>query len=42
MLKLLPHFADIKITKVKAKESDWLGSYRRLMEEKSPLDTSNN
>jgi hypothetical protein len=42
MMKLLPNFADIKITKVKAKQSEWLGSYRRLMEEKSPLNTPNN
>ncbi|MCB9452059.1 MAG: hypothetical protein H6672_11515 [Anaerolineaceae bacterium] len=36
MLKLLPRFADIKITKMTRKESLWEGSYARLMEEKSP------
>ncbi|MFN8375151.1 MAG: hypothetical protein U0694_20035 [Anaerolineae bacterium] len=38
MVKLLPRFADIKITKVKSKETEWVGSYARLAQEKSPLD----
>ena len=37
MLKLLPRVADIKITKLTRKESDWLGNYDRLMREKPPL-----
>jgi hypothetical protein len=35
MTKLLPYFADIKITKYMRKESMWLGSYERLMSERS-------
>ncbi|NWF68656.1 MAG: hypothetical protein HXY40_06195 [Chloroflexi bacterium] len=35
MVKLLPHFADIKITKITSKEGLWLGSYKRLLEEKT-------
>lgn len=35
MVKLLPHFSDIKVTKVKTKGSEWMGSYARLSEEKS-------
>lgn len=34
MLKLLPRFADVKITKLTRKESLWEGCYARLMEEK--------
>jgi hypothetical protein len=34
MLKLLPLFKDIKITKLTRKESDWMGSYDRLMRER--------
>lgn len=37
MLKLLPRVADIKITKLTRKESDWEGNYDRLMREKPPL-----
>ncbi len=37
MLKLLPRVADIKITKLTRKESEWLGNYDRLMREKPPL-----
>ena len=35
MVKLLPRFSDIKITKVKTKSNEWIGSYTRLSEEKS-------
>jgi hypothetical protein len=35
MIKLLPYFNDIKITKLTKKESEWDGSYYRLMGEKS-------
>jgi hypothetical protein len=38
MVKLLPHFADIKITKVRVKQTEWFGGYNRLMQEKSPLE----
>lgn len=34
MLKLLPRFADIKITKLTRSESMWQGAYDRLMREK--------
>lgn len=34
--KLLPYFNDIKITKYTRKESEWEGSYLRLMGEKPP------
>jgi hypothetical protein len=36
MLKLLPRFAEIKITKLTRSESLWQGCYTRLMEEKPP------
>ena len=36
MIKLLPYFNDIKITKLTRKESEWLGSYTRLMQEQQP------
>ncbi len=35
MIKLLPKFADIKITKFTRSESFWQGSHARLLEEKS-------
>jgi len=35
IVKLLPHFTEIKITKLTRSESLWQGSYTRLMEEKS-------
>lgn len=34
IVKLLPYFTDIKITKLTRKESLWEGSYLRLMNEK--------
>ena len=34
MVKLLPRFADIKITKLTRNESLWEGTYERLMREK--------
>lgn len=37
ILKLLPLFKDIKITKLTRKESEWAGSYDRLMREKPPV-----
>jgi hypothetical protein len=37
ILKLLPLFKDIKITKLTRKESSWQGSYDRLMREKPPV-----
>lgn len=37
MLKLLPLFKDIKITKLTRKESEWMGSYDRLIAEKPPV-----
>jgi hypothetical protein len=37
MVKLLPRVADIKITKMTRKESEWQGNYDRLMREKPPL-----
>ncbi len=37
MVKLLPRVADIKITKMTRKESEWEGNYDRLMREKPPL-----
>jgi hypothetical protein len=36
MVKLLPYFADIKITKLTRKDSLWQGAYARLMAEKPP------
>jgi enoyl reductase-like protein len=36
MIKLLPHFADIKVTKYMRKESMWAGTYARLMNEQPP------
>lgn len=36
MVKLLPYFADIKITKFTRKETLWQGAYNRLMREKPP------
>jgi hypothetical protein len=36
MVKLLPRFADIKITKFTRKESTWQGSYERLLAEPPP------
>ena len=36
IVKLLPNFNDIKITKYTRKESEWDGSYSRLMSEKPP------
>jgi len=38
VLKLLPRFSDVKITKLTRKESDWEGSYARLLRERSPLE----
>jgi hypothetical protein len=37
MVKLLPRVADIKITKLTRKESDWQGNYTRLMREKPAI-----
>lgn len=37
MMKLLPRVADIKITKLTRKESDWEGNYERLMRQKPPV-----
>jgi hypothetical protein len=34
MVRLLPHFADIKITKFTRKPSTWKGSYERLVRER--------
>jgi len=34
MVKLLPRFADIKITKLTRDETLWQGTYERLMKEK--------
>lgn len=36
MVKLMPHFTDVKVTKFTRKSSDWGGSYDRLMQEKPP------
>jgi len=33
MVDLLPHFADIKITKLTRTSSDWQGAYQRLVDE---------
>jgi hypothetical protein len=40
MVKLMPHFSDIKITKMTRKDSLWDGNYARLLGEKSPDKTS--
>jgi hypothetical protein len=37
MMKIMPHVSDIKVSKFTRKESDWHGSYARLMREKPPL-----
>jgi len=37
MVKLLPRVADIKITKLTRKASEWEGNYDRLMREKPPI-----
>ena len=37
MVKLLPRFADIKITKLTRNESLWEGAYERLLKEKPPV-----
>jgi hypothetical protein len=37
IIKLLPLFKDIKITKLTRKESSWQGSHDRLMREKPPV-----
>lgn len=37
MMKLLPRVADIKITKLTRKDSEWLGNYDRLMRQKPPV-----
>lgn len=34
IVKLLPYFNDIKITKLTRKEDEWVGSYSRLMSER--------
>ena len=36
MVKLLPYFNDIKITKLTRGESEWIGSLTRLLREKPP------
>jgi hypothetical protein len=36
MLKMLPYFNDIKITKMTRKEDTWQGAYTRLMRERPP------
>ena len=35
MVKLLPYFNDVKITKLTRSESEWAGSHGRLLREKS-------
>jgi hypothetical protein len=35
MVKLLPHFADIKVTKFTRKSSEWEGAYQRLLQEQN-------
>ncbi len=37
IVRLLPHFSEIKITKLTRSEALWHGAYARLMQEKSPL-----
>jgi hypothetical protein len=39
MMRLLPYFSEIKITKLTRKESEWEGSYLRLMSEKPAADS---
>ena len=36
LVKLLPYFSEIKVTKVTRKEDTWLGAYTRLMNERPP------
>ena len=36
MVKLFPHFADVKITKLTRKEDTWQGAHMRLMRERKP------
>ena len=36
MIKLLPHFSDIKVNKFMRKEGSWDGFYKRLLQEKPP------
>ncbi|MFO7322262.1 MAG: hypothetical protein DIU68_011060 [Chloroflexota bacterium] len=36
MVKLLPHFNDIKVTKMTRSEADWRGSHARLLAERPP------
>ncbi len=36
MVKLLPYFTEIKITKLTRDESEWLGSMAKLMRERPP------
>ncbi|MDX1994927.1 MAG: hypothetical protein SF029_21270 [bacterium] len=36
MIKLLPYFADVKITKLTRKDDLWQGSYARLVSENPP------
>lgn len=36
LVGLLPHFADIKITRFTRRENLWQGAYHRLMSEESP------
>ena len=38
MVRLIPLFRDIKITKLTRKESEWQGSYDRLIREKPPVN----
>lgn len=37
MVKLLPYFTEIKITKLTRGESEWVGSLSRLLREKPPV-----
>jgi len=36
LIKMLPYFADIKVTKVTRKEDTWIGAYNRLLHERPP------
>jgi hypothetical protein len=36
MVKLFPHFADVKITKMTRKEDTWQGAHMRLLRERKP------
>ncbi|MDX2160748.1 MAG: hypothetical protein SF162_05435 [bacterium] len=36
LVKMLPYFAEIKITKLTRKPDDWQGAYMRLLQERPP------